>query len=254
MVNNVLVLIHFLISYNIISREWIFNDVYIMIKLRDYRVNPALIVVDVQNGFASKGGSYDLLGMDTSQYQSVIPKISDLINRCRNAGVPVFYTQAVRESSGIDLLTRTHKILPKAREERIVKKPICVRGTWDAEIVDDIKPVRGDHIVIKRRDSVFHDTEIEVWLRSLGIDTLIFSGIDTSICVETSLREAFNIGYDVVLISDATASSNRKHYESTLENVKGYYGIVMDLQELNLSLSAAASQQTRPRLLRPRMN
>jgi ureidoacrylate peracid hydrolase len=194
-----------------------------MIKLRNYNINPALIVIDVQNGFVTKGGSYNLLGMYTLQYECVIPKIQELITKCRNAGMPVFYTQAVRETSGIDLLTRTHKILPKAREERIMKKPICVRGTWDAEIVDDIKPLSEDHVVIKRRDSAFHDTEIEVWLRSLGVDTLIFCGIDTSICVETSLREAFNIGYDVVLISDATASSNRKHYESTLENVRDYY-------------------------------
>jgi ureidoacrylate peracid hydrolase len=92
-------------------------------------------------------------------------------------------------------------------------------------------------VVIKRRDSAFHDTEIGVWLRSLNIDTLIFCGIDTSICVETSLRDAFNIGYDVVLISDATASNNKKHYESTLENVKGYYGIVMDMEELFQYLS-----------------
>jgi ureidoacrylate peracid hydrolase len=151
---------------------------------------------------------------------------------CRNAGIPIFYTQAVRESSGIDLLTKIHKILPKSREERIMKKPICVRGTWDADIVDDIKPVDGDHVVIKRRDSAFHDTEIGVLLRSIGVDTLIFCGIDTSICVETSLRDAFNIGYDVVIISDATASSSRKHYESTLENVRDYYGIVMDFKEL----------------------
>jgi ureidoacrylate peracid hydrolase len=221
-----------------------------MIKLREYKINPALIVIDFQNGFASKGGSYDLLGMDTSQYEAIVPKIRELITRCRNAAIPVFYTQAVRESSGIDLLTRTHKILPKAREERIMKKPICVRGTWDAEIVDHIKPVSGDHIVIKRRDSAFHDTEIGVWLRSLGIDTLIFCGIDTSICVETSLRDAFNIGYDVVLISDATASSNHKHYESTLENVKGYYGVVMDLQELSRYLPSSAPEQTRPKMLR----
>jgi ureidoacrylate peracid hydrolase len=222
----------------------------IMIKLREYKINPALIVIDVQNGFASKGGSYDLLGMDTSQYERIIPKIRELITICRNAAIPVFYTQAVRESSGIDLLTRTHKILPKAREERIMKKPICVRGTWDAEIVDDIKPFSDDHIVIKRRDSAFHDTEIGVWLRSLGVDTLIFCGIDTSICVETSLRDAFNIGYDVVLISDATASSNSKHFESTLENVRGYYGIVMDLQELSRYLPPSAPQETQPKMLR----
>jgi ureidoacrylate peracid hydrolase len=223
-----------------------------MIKLRDYKINPALIVIDVQNGFVSKGGSYNLLGMDTSQYERIIPRIQDLIAKCRNAAIPVFYTQAVRESSGIDLLTRTHQILPRAREERIMKKPICVRGTWDAEIVDDIKPLSDDHIVIKRRDSAFHDTEIGVWLRSLGVDTLIFCGIDTSICVETSLREAFNIGYDVVLISDATASSNHKHYESTLENVKGYYGLVMDLQELSSYLPPSTTHETQPNMLRQR--
>jgi ureidoacrylate peracid hydrolase len=152
---------------------------------------------------------------------------------CRENSIPVFYTQAVRESSGIDLLTRTHKILPKSREERIMKKPICVRGTWDADIVAEVAPRPGDHVVIKRRDSAFHDTEIKVWLSSLGIDTLIFSGIDTSICVETSLRDAFNLGYDVVLIADATISSNKKHYESTIDNIKDYYGLVMNLSEFS---------------------
>ncbi|MDQ3717681.1 MAG: cysteine hydrolase [Thermoproteota archaeon] len=207
-----------------------------MIKLKDFTTNPALLVIDVQNGFVSKRSSYDLLRMETSNYTEVIPKIRDLINLCKNFRIPIFYTQAVRESSGIDLLTRSHKILPKSREERIKKKPICVRETWDAEIVDEIKPSEGDHVVIKRRDSAFYNTEIGVWLRSLNVDTLIFCGIDTSICVETSLRDAFNIGYDVVLISDATASNNKKHYESTLENVKGYYGIVMDIKELSQSL------------------
>lgn len=210
-------------------------------KLRAYRVNPALMVIDVQNGFVSRGGSYDLLGMDTTNYRAIISNIRQLIETCRKYGIPIFYTQAVRESSGIDLLTKTHKILPKSREERIKKRPICVRGSWDAEIVEEIKPSRADHIVLKRRDSAFHDTEIGVWLRSLSVNTIIFCGIDTSICVETSLRDAFNIGYDVVLISDATASSNGKHYESTLENVRGYYGLVMDLSEFSEHLKSSES-------------
>jgi ureidoacrylate peracid hydrolase len=213
-------------------------------KLKEYEINPALIVIDVQNGFVSKGGSYDLLGIETSHYREAVPKIRDLIIICRNAGIPVFYTQAVRESSGIDLLTKTHKILPKSREERIMKRPICIRGTWDGDIVDDIKPVEGEHVVMKRRDSAFHDTEIEVWLKSVRVDTLIFCGIDTSICVETSLREAFNVGYDIGLVSDATASSNRKHYESTLENVKDYYGIVIELKELYQHLLPQVQAQT----------
>jgi len=208
-----------------------------MTIIRGHKITPALVVIDVQNGFVSKGGSYDLLGMETAHYQRVIPKIARLISLCRNAGVPVFYTQAVREKSGIDLLTRSHKILPKAREERIRKRPICVRDTWDAGIVDELRPAAKDHIVIKRRDSAFHDTEISVWLKSLGVDTLLFCGIDTSICVETSLRDAFNNGYDVVLVSDATASGNHKHFESTLEIVKDYYGFVMEIEELANSLA-----------------
>jgi ureidoacrylate peracid hydrolase len=186
----------------------------------------------------SNGGSYDLLGMKILNYQQIIPKLKELITICRNHNVPVFYTQAVRETSGIDLLTRTHRILPKAREERIKKRPICVRGTWDAKIVEEVKPTNKDHVVIKRRDSAFQDTETEVWLNSLQVNTLIFCGIDTSICVETSLRDGFNRGYDVILISDATASTNFRHYKTTIEHVKEYYGLVMKAKEMERLMEA----------------
>jgi ureidoacrylate peracid hydrolase len=172
------------------------------------------------------------MGINVSRYAEVIPTLKRLVDFCRKAKIPIFYSQAVREESGIDLLTRSHRILPKSREERIKKRPICIRGSWDAEIVDELKPSADDHVVIKRRDSVFQDTEFEVWLQSLGIDTLIFSGIDTSICVESSLRDAFNHGYDIVMISDATASNNIGHYNSTLDNIRNYYGLVMNFNEL----------------------
>ena len=207
-------------------------------KTNSTAFHPALLVIDVQNGFMSNGGSYDLLGMKILNYQQIIPKLKDLITICRKHNVPVFYTQAVRESSGIDLLTRTHRILPKAREERIKKRPICVRGTWDAKIVDEVKPTNKDHVVIKRRDSAFQDTETEVWLNSLQVNTLIFCGIDTSICVETSLRDGFNRGYDVILISDATASTNFRHYKTTIEHVKEYYGLVMKAKEMEKLMEA----------------
>jgi ureidoacrylate peracid hydrolase len=200
-------------------------------KIENHEVTPALLVIDMQNGFAAKGGSYDDLGIEISIYRQVIDKVRYLVNTCRRLKIPIFYTQAVREPSGIDLLTKTHKILPKSREERIKKKPICIRGTWDAGIIDEIKPTNMDHIVIKRRDSAFQDTEIVVWLKSIKVDTLIFCGIDTAVSVESSLRDGFNRGYDVILISDATASISKKKFESTLDNVKGYYGLVMDSKE-----------------------
>ncbi len=193
-------------------------------------VTPALIVIDMQNGFVSKGGSYDKIGMNTSLYREIIPKIKDLIEFCRSMGIPVFYTEAVKEDSGIDILTNVHNILPKSRQERL-KVPICNRSTWDGVTIDELKPKEDDPVVIKRRDSAFLDTDIRIMLQSQGINFLVFTGIDTSICVETSLREGFNIGYDVMIISDATASGNSRHYETTLERVRDYYGLVMDSEK-----------------------
>jgi ureidoacrylate peracid hydrolase len=197
---------------------------------------PALIVVDMQNGFVSKNGSYDKLGMNTSNYREIIPRLKELIEFCRSMEIPVFYTEAVKEASGIDVLTKIHNILPKSRQERL-KFPICIRGTWDGVTIDELKPRENDPVVIKRRDSAFQDTELRVWLQSEGINLLVFAGIDTSICVETSLREGFNIGYDVVLISDATASGDNEHYKTTLERVRDYYGLVMSIERFKKAVN-----------------
>jgi ureidoacrylate peracid hydrolase len=200
------------------------------------KIAPALIVVDMQNGFVSKGGSYDRLGMNTSNYREIIPKLKDLIEFCRSKEIPIFYTEAVKEASGIDVLTNIHNFLPKSRQERL-KFPICIRGTWDGVTIDELKPKEDDPVVIKRRDSAFQDTELRVWLQSEGINLLVFAGIDTSICVETSLRDGFNIGYDVAVISDATASGYEDHYKTTLERVRSYYGLVMNVERFKKAIN-----------------
>ena len=106
---------------------------------------------------------------------------------------------------------------------------------WDAQVIDEIKPTDKDHLIIKRRDSAFQDTEINVWFEALGINTIVFAGVDTSICVETSLRDAFNQGYDVILISDATASGNKESYNTTLQRIRDHYGVVMDFERFSSS-------------------
>ena len=212
----------------------IFTFNMLQVKIGRNVVNFGLIIVDMQNGFVSSEGSYGKLGMNIENYQKVIPKIKELINFCRNEKIPIFYTEAIREPSGIDLLLNVHNILPRTREERLQNKniPICVRGTWDAQTIDEIKPTEEDHVILKRRDSAFQDTELRMWLNTLKINTLIFCGVDTSICVETSLRDGFNIGYDAILVSDATASGINKHYDTTIERIRDYYGIVTDLSDL----------------------
>lgn len=206
-----------------------------MVRLRPPEFHPVLLVIDMQNGFCSSGGSYEkyggTIGADIKAYREIIPNTARLVAACREVGIRVFYTQQVREESGIDLFTRLHHIVPERRAEYL-RIPACIRGTWDAEIIDELKPGKGDHIVVKRRDSAFQDTELDLWLRSIYADTIIFTGVDTVICVETTLTDAFNIGYDVILVEDATASSWPKIGQASIRKVAGSYGWVVKTDRL----------------------
>lgn len=77
-----------------------------------------------------------------------------------------------------------------------------------------------------------------MWLQSFGINVLVFCGVDTSICVETSIRDAFNLGYDIILVSDATASGIKSHYEITLARVSDYYGLQMSYDRFAYALKS----------------
>ena len=203
---------------------------------------PALLIIDMQNGFCTAGGSYEKyggdIGADIDAYRKIIPNIARVIAACRELQIPVFYTQQVREASGIDLYTRLHRIIPNRRAE-FLRIPACVRGTWDAKILDEIRPAEGDHIVVKRRDSAFQDTELDLWLRRTYVDTLIFTGVDTGICVENTLTDGFNMGYDVILAEDATASSWTDICKATIMKVKGSYGWVLTTDQLVEMLNAS---------------
>jgi ureidoacrylate peracid hydrolase len=195
-------------------------------------ITPAILIIDVQNCFMSYGGSFDRMNFNIKEYQCVIEPLKKIIKKARTFNIPLFFSRAIREASGVDLLDRVHKIIPANRAERIKRFPLCVRGTWDGDLIGNIGiNFQKDYILEKRRDSVFYGTELEIWLKALKIDTLVFAGVDAAICVESTLRDAFNIGYDVILLSDATASHSKKFYNSTLEEVKENFGLVMESKD-----------------------
>ena len=206
-----------------------------MVRIQPSVFRPALLVVDMQNGYCASGGSYEkyggTIGADLETYRKIIPNVARLISVSRELKIPIFYTQQVREQSGIDLFTRLHRIIPERRAE-FLRIPAVIRGTWDAEIIDELKPMDDDHIIMKRRDSAFQDTELDLWLRSSYVDTVIITGVDTAICVENTLEDAFNTGYDVVLVEDATASSWQKIGQATIRKVAGSYGWVVTTDRL----------------------
>lgn len=200
-------------------------------------VRPALFVVDAQNCFMAPGGSYDKMKFNIQEYRKIIGSLKEVFVRARKLNIPVFFSKAIREASGIDNLDRIHRILPAQRRERIKRVPLCIRGTWDSDIIAElgVDPAK-EHIVEKRRDSAFQGTELQVWLAALGVDTLVFAGIDTSVCVESTIRDAFNHGYDVILLSDATASLNKEFYKSTIGEVRENFGLVMSSEEFYAKL------------------
>ena len=203
-----------------------------MARIRSPEFHPVLLVMDMQNGFCAHGGSYEKSGANISLYREIIRNVKRIIDAAHEMRIPVFYTQQVREASGIDLLTRRHRIIPRRRLEFTENITACVRGTWDAEIIDELLPAENDHIVVKRRDSAFQDTEFELWLESLSADTVMYTGIDTCICVENSFRQGFNMGFDVILVEDAVASSWLELHKATLEKARGSFGLVLTTEQL----------------------
>ena len=209
----------------------------------EYKIRPALIIIDAQNGFMSRGGSFDKLGYDISKYRRIIPILQEVYKRAKDLGIPIFLSQALREESGIDMLDKVHRILPGKRLERIGRIPLCIRGTWDSDFIAELKPDDSDYVVHKRRDSIFQDTELGMWLRSLRVDTLILTGIDTSVCVESSLRDGFNQGWDVILLSDATASSEDSFYQTSVAETRENFGLVMESRDLFDRLKGVGDNQ-----------
>jgi ureidoacrylate peracid hydrolase len=206
-----------------------------MVHIQSSVFRPALFIIDMQNGYCSPGGSYEqyggTIGADLEAYRRIIPNVARLVAAARQYDIPIFYTQQVREQSGIDLFTKLHRIIPERRAE-FLRIPAVIRGTWDADIIDELQPTKDDHIIVKRRDSAFQDTELDLWLRSSYVDTIICTGVDTAICVENTVEDGFNIGYDVILVEDAIASSWQKIGQASIRKVAGSYGWVVNTDRL----------------------
>lgn len=201
-------------------------------------IRPVLLVVDMQNGFCGLGGTFDKFGFTIGPYRAIIPALQNLVRNMRRFGVPVYYSKAIREKSGLDCIDKVHRIIPESRRERIEKLPLCIRGSRDSDVIDELRPEPDDFIVEKRRDSVFQDTEFDLWLKAFRADTVIFCGIDTYVCVESSVRDAFNKGYDVIVVKDCVASRNPRHHLASLDQIEEAFGWVLNSTELIENIQA----------------
>ncbi len=168
----------------------------------------ALVVIDMQRDFIETGGFGETLGNDVSILAEIVPTVAALIALFRARGWPILHT---RESHAPDLSDcPPAKRLRGAPSLRIGDAGpmgrILVRGEPGADIVPQCAPMPGEMVVDKPGKGMFHATLVEEMLRARGIRQLVFAGVTTEVCVQTSMREANDRGYECLLIEDATAS------------------------------------------------
>jgi ureidoacrylate peracid hydrolase len=198
----------------------------------------AVVVVDLQNAFASKGGMLDIAGTDISGAPRVVSSIKTILGVARQASVPVVYVQMGYKpdlsNSGGPNSPNWHKELAmhlmNCRPE--LKGKLLTEGTWDFAIVEELKPEPGDLVVIKTRYSGFAGTTLDSQLRTRGIRYLFFVGIATNVCVESTLRDAFFQDYWPILIADgAMPAGPASLHEATLFNVENFFGWTIHAEE-----------------------
>jgi ureidoacrylate peracid hydrolase len=206
------------------------------------RRRTAVLVVDMQNDFGSAGGIFARAGIDIAPIQAVVPPIACVLGAARGACLPIIY---LKMEFRPDLSDLGGPDSPNAIKHRLfgvgqsVMAPdgsegrFLVQGTWNTEIVEELTPRVGDIVVSKHRFSGFYETELDTILKTLGVTDIVFMGCTTSVCVDSTLRDAAFRDYRCVLLADCTAEPigadlPRSNHEATLLTTELLFGWVSD--------------------------
>ena len=180
-------------------------------KPYDYTFEPAktaLIVIDMQRDFVEPGGFGEALGNDVSLLAAIVPTVGKLLKACRGAGMTVIHT---REAHRPDLSDCPPAKLARGNSKMRIGDPgpmgrILVSGEPGNDILPAVAPLPGEIVIDKPGKGAFYATALGEILRLRGITHLIFAGVTTEVCVQTTMREANDRGYECLLIEDATES------------------------------------------------
>ena len=187
----------------------------------------ALLMIDFQRDFMEPGGFGELLGNDVSLLRSTIGPAAAVLAAARAAGLTVVHT---REGHRPDLTD-----CPPAKLERggaaVIGTDgpmgrILVRGAAGHEIIPELAPLDGEPVVDKPGKGAFHATDLDVLLRTRGIRSLVVCGVTTEVCVNTTVREANDRGYECVVLSDCTGSYFPEFHDVALRMITAQGAIV----------------------------
>lgn len=213
-----------------------------------YPLDPAhtaLVVIDMQRDFIERGGFGDSLGNDVARLEAIIPTTAALIALFRQEGWTIVHT---REAHKPDLSDCPPAKIRRGNPSLHIGETgamgrLLVRGEPGNQIVDALAPIAGEIVIDKPGKGMFWATGIHERFQALGITHLVFAGVTTEVCVQTSMREANDRGYECLLIEDATESYFAEFKAATIKMIAaqgGIVGWVTPLSELAKAVGAAA--------------
>lgn len=210
----------------------------------------ALIVIDMQRDFLLPGGFGETLGNDVSQLAAVVPPLQRVLEAARAAGLLVIHT---REGHLPDLSDLPEAKLKRGKPSLRIGDPgpygrILVRGEYGQDIIDELAPLPGEIVLDKPGKGAFYATDLAEILRTNGISRLIVTGVTTEVCVHTTVREANDRGYDVLVLSDCVGSYFPEFQRIGIEMIAaqgGIFGWVADSASLLQVLPQLATSAVR---------
>ncbi len=193
----------------------------------------AVVVIDMQNAYASEQGYLDLAGFDISGAAKVIEQTALVLEAARGAGIPVIFFQNGWDADYVEAggpgSPNYHKsnALKTMRARPELQGKLLARGGWDYEIVEALAPQPGDISLHKTRYSGFFNSQLDSVLRARGIRNIVFVGIATNVCVESTLRDGFFLEYFGIMLEDATHQAGPDFVQkATVYNVETFFGWV----------------------------
>lgn len=192
----------------------------------------AVMVIDMQNDFCAEAGYVEkVVGKDVSACRAVAPRVMALVEAARMHGVPVYWIKANYDP---ERLPEGMRVKQQEKSSAVC----CGAGSWGGEFYGVIVEP-GEAVIEKSSYSAFAGTDVERQLRAKGVRTVVFAGVQTNVCVESSLRDAVCKGFYAVLASDCVASHTLPLHDAMLKNVQFLFGDVLDREAIAAAWKAA---------------
>jgi biuret amidohydrolase len=206
----------------------------------------ALVIIDMQRDFLEPGGFGDALGNDVALLQAIVPTLKTLLEAFRARALPIIHTIECHQSdlsdcppSKLDRGQGDLKIGDQGPMGRIL-----VLGEPGNGIIPELAPLPGETVITKPGKGAFYATPLESILKQKGITHLLITGVTTEVCVQTTMREANDRGYECLMVKDCTESYFPEFKQSTLEMVRAQGGIVGWTASASAVLEALAAVET----------